>query len=97
MVKHTASGGIDMELYHWTKEDNLPSIFKEGLKPNSFGIVYLTPSPEKWRPDGEVCLAVETGDLKLTAFEDCSDWEVLCWTDKPIPPSQLRLQIPSSQ
>ncbi len=68
-----------MKLYHWTKRENIPTILKEGLKPNGLGIVYLTPSPEKWKPDGEVCLKVETGVLKLTAFEDCSDWEVLCW------------------
>lgn len=68
-----------MKLYHWTDGKNVPSILKEGLRPSSLGIVYLTPSPEKWRPTGEVCLEVETRKLKLTAFEDCSDWEVLCW------------------
>ena len=77
-----------MKLYHRTKRDNIPSILKSGLRPNSLGIVYLAPSPEKWKPDGEVCLEVETGNLKLTAFEDCVDWEILCWGK--IPPENIK-------
>ena len=80
-----------MKLYHWTKPKNVASILSKGLKPNGMGIVYLTPQPDKWHPDGEVCLEVETGDLKLTAFEDCSDWEVLCWGK--IPPEQIEEYI----
>ena len=76
-----------MKLYHWTKKKNIKSIIKEGLKPNGIGIVYLTPKPEKWR--GEVCLEVETGDNKLTAFDDCKNWEVLCWGG--IKPENLKL------
>lgn len=68
-----------MKLYHWTDKRNLLSILQNGLKPNGIGIVYLTPSPDKWQ--GEICLQIETGELKLTAFDDCSDWEVLCWGD----------------
>jgi hypothetical protein len=41
------------------------------------GLVYL--SPIKDADFGPVLLQVETGDLKLTAFDDCKDWEVLCW------------------
>jgi RNA:NAD 2'-phosphotransferase (TPT1/KptA family) len=67
-----------MILYHWTTEDRMDSILKNGLNPNSLGIVYLTPSPDKWN-QGDVCLEVETENLKLTCFEDCKDWEVLCW------------------
>ena len=67
-----------MKLYHGTDSKNLSGIFDEGLKPNHIGIVYLSPTLEKcnW---GDSILEVETGDLRLTAFEDCSDWEVLCW------------------
>ena len=32
---------------------------------------------------GDTMLEVETGDLKLTAFDDCRDWEVLCWGEIP--------------
>jgi len=73
--------------YHWTKKENLSSILKEGLKPNGFGIVYLTPEPDGWR--GEVCLKVETGNLKLSSFEDCKDWEILCWGH--IPPQDIMI------
>jgi RNA:NAD 2'-phosphotransferase (TPT1/KptA family) len=78
-----------MKLYHWTKRENLESILNEGLRPNGLGIVYLTPQPEAWktyeqgRSDGEICLEVETGDLKLTAFDDCREWEILCWGRVP--------------
>ena len=50
-----------MKLYHSTKPENIAGILKDGLIPNRMGIVYLTPSPDKWKPDGEVCLEVETG------------------------------------
>jgi len=74
-----------MILYHWTKKENLENILNTGLRPNRMGIVYLAPEPEAWKTreqgeeQGEVCLEVETGDLKLTAFEDCEEWEVFCW------------------
>ena len=74
-----------MKLYHWTKKENIESILKEGLRPSGFGIVYLTPKPETYV--GEVCLEVETGNLKLTAFEDCKEWEVLGWG--AIPPKDI--------
>lgn len=76
-----------MKLYHWTKRTNMSSISQKGLITNKIGIVYLTPKPEKWKANPEeddVCLEVETGNLKLTAFEDCSDWEVLCWGNIPL-------------
>lgn len=79
-----------MKLYHSTSRANWKSIKTEGLKPNSIGIVYLSPSLEKailW--NGQVLLEVETGDLELTAFEDCSKWEVLCWGK--IPPEQIKV------
>ncbi len=76
-----------MKLYHQTTERNLSGIFKKGLIPNSIGIVYLTPL--LGLGFGEVTLQVQTGKNKLTAFEDCSGWEVLCWG--PIPPENIRL------
>lgn len=79
-----------MRLYHVTPKGNVPSILREGLLPSGFGIVYLSPSLEAaksgvgWRPtESDAILEVETGDLKLTAFEDCREWEVLCWGKIP--------------
>ena len=66
-----------MKLYHQTKKENVNSIMENGLIPNRIGIVYL--SPRKDLSFGEVTLKVETGDNKLTAFDDCKEWEVLCW------------------
>jgi len=68
-----------MKLYHHTKSEHLPSILKDGLNPNSSGIVYLSPLKAGVINDTNVILEVETGDLELTAFEDCREWEVLCW------------------
>ena len=82
-----------MILYHWIKKENLESILDTGLRPSGFGIVYLTPRHEFWH--GEVCLEVETGALKLTAFEDCRSWEVLCWGH--IPPENIRALGPETQ
>ena len=59
---------------------------KEGLKPNGIGIVYL--SPRKDLGFGDVTLEVETGNNKLTAFDDCKEWEVLCWGK--IKPSNIK-------
>jgi hypothetical protein len=50
---------------------------EHGLRPNRMGILYLSPLRDVGF--GEVTLAVETGNRKLTAFEDCRKWEVLCW------------------
>lgn len=66
-----------MILYHQTKAENIESILKIGLMPNKIGIVYL--SPRNNLNFGDTTLEVETGDNKLTAFDDCKDWEVLCW------------------
>ena len=70
-----------MKLYHWTKKEHLKSIFKKGLICNGFGIVYLTPDPKN--KFGDVLLEVETGKLKLSSFDDCKDWEILCWGNIP--------------
>lgn len=77
-----------MKLYHWTDRTNIPSIMKEGLRPSRIGIVYLTPKAEKVAGGGDTCLEVETCNLRLTAFEDCRDWEILCWGH--IPPECVR-------
>ncbi len=75
-----------MRLYHWTKKENIDSILREGLKPSGMGIVYL--APEKSVRFGDTLLEVETGDLRLTAFDDCNKWEVLCWGR--IPPGAIK-------
>ena len=80
-----------MILYHGTSEENWKSIKTEGLKPSRIGIVYLSPDKgviDFFDGSFGVLLEVETGDNKLTAFEDCSDWEVLCWG--PIPPDKIK-------
>lgn len=66
-----------MKLYHATQRKNLASILSKGLLPNRLGIVYLSPQP--MLRFGDTLLEVETGENKLTAFDDCRDWEVLCW------------------
>ena len=80
-----------MILYHYTDKSCLDSIMHEGLKPNGMGIIYLTPNLKSCPlfRFGDVLLWVETGNAKLTAFEDCKDWEVLCWN--PIPPENITL------
>ncbi len=83
------------KLYHWTYKDCLESILKEGLKPSGFGIIYLSPRRKKpyfgslYRNNQkyEVLLKVETGDKRLSAFEGCREWEVLCWGS--IPPEDI--------
>jgi len=78
-----------MRLYHGTDSKNIDSILREGLKPNSIGIVYLSPTLFQCSRWGNTIFEVETGDLRLTAFEDCADWEVLCWGK--IPPENIKL------
>ena len=74
-----------MKLYHQTKKENIQSIIANGLIPNRLGIVYL--SPRGNLNFGDITLEVETGKNKLTAFEDCKEWEVLCWGR--IPPENI--------
>jgi RNA:NAD 2'-phosphotransferase (TPT1/KptA family) len=83
-----------MILYHGTQNWRLPSIRKHGLRPNSSGIVYLSPTIEgaKSWGDGTV-LEIDTKELRLTAFDDCKEWEVLCWTGskrQSISPQQIK-------
>lgn len=74
-----------MILYHNTKRKNLPNILRQGLIPNKMGIVYLSPVPNAFKNIAfdEINLKVETGDLKLTYFDGCEDWEILCWGHVP--------------
>lgn len=78
-------------LFHRTKSKAVPGILREGLRPNAIGIVYLSPKRDGSRPlqEGETLLAVTIRDQRLTAFEDCADWEVLCWGS--IPPEDIRV------
>jgi len=76
-----------MILYHGTTPEAWARIQDEGLRPRipksqgGWGLIYLSPKSEIAQNFGEVVLEVETDDLKLTAFEDCKDWEVLCWLE----------------
>lgn len=87
-----------MKLYHGTNWEAWQHIQTEGLRPRipksegGWGLVYLAPTAESAECWGEVILEVETGDLRLTAFEDCKEWEVLCWLEgDAILPTQVRL------
>lgn len=81
-----------MILYHATGPENVESILCEGLRPNGMGIVYLSPMPMTCF--GSEVLEVETGNLRLTAFDDCKDWEVLCWGH--VPPENIKIWDRSS-
>ena len=76
-----------MKLYHRTKREFIASILRYGLITSSLGIVYLSPIINVGF--GDTLLEVETGELKLTAFEDCREWEVLCWGQ--IPPQDIKV------
>ena len=83
------------ELFHGTTPSAWKQIKVEGLKANGFGIIYLTPLIEEARCHGGVVLEVETGNLRLSAFEDCEDWEMLCWGN--IPPEQINMKEDSDE
>lgn len=68
-----------MNLFHWTQNEKLESILANGLRTNGMGIIYLTPDPTV--RFGDCCLVVSVDGKRLSAFEDCSDWEILCWDD----------------
>ncbi len=73
-----------MILFHATSRDNLPSILETGLRPSRLGIVYLSPNPELAANFGDAVLEVAVPEeLSLTAFDDCEEWEVLCWGHIP--------------
>lgn len=88
-----------MKLYHTTTAENVQSILNSGLKFSPFiGLngeknpgqwLYLSPKPFQWPNLGDIVFEVETGSARLTCFEDCEEWEVLCWEE--IPPEQIRL------
>ena len=78
-----------MILYHETQGAYLPSILRYGLFSCLINwIVYLSPVPKKGC-FGEICLRVETSDARLTTFEGCEKWEVLCWDY--IPPENIQI------
>ena len=75
-------------LFHATTPSAWVRIEKEGLKPRTeMGIIYLSPNPIDASNFGEIVLKVKIREQKLSAFEDCVDWEVLCWD--PIPPEDI--------
>jgi len=86
----------EIPLYHYTRNKNLKSIFIEGLKPNKLGVVYLCPTLEEAEKviastEYENIIEVDVSGYKLTAFDDCREWEILCWANTPIPPDRLML------
>lgn len=79
-----------MILYHGTTPEALPGILREGLRPKRKGrCSYLSPKPEAASCFGQgVLLQVDVPKrVPLSAFEDCEDWEVLCWGT--VPPSRI--------
>jgi len=84
------SKGINkMILYHGTTKVKARSILKTGLKANKMGIIYLSPTPKLALRWGDIILRVETGKNKLTSFDGCEEWEVLCWGN--IPANNIRV------
>lgn len=77
-----------MKLFHRTDVKNVKSILAGGLRPSRIGIIYLSPRDDLVQ-FGEALLEVETGDNRLTAFDDCDKWEVLCWG--PIAPQNIQV------
>ena len=79
-----------MKMYHSTPKENIKSIREKGLIPNGMGIVYLSPTLKKvYRGKDRVILEIETGNNRLSAFEDCKEWEVFCWGK--IPPEKIKI------
>ena len=88
----TKGDANNVKLFHGTTPTAWERIKVEGLRAgNEWGMIYLTPLIEEAQCHGGVVLEVETGELRLTAFEDCQEWEVLCWTKDRIPPEQVQL------
>ncbi len=83
---------FEKTLYHGTAKENVVAIFEDGLKPNGFGIVYMSPGPELARNFGECVLRVNVTGYDLSAFEDCAEWERFCWTKEPIPPDRIEIE-----
>jgi len=75
-------------LYHHTKAINLDSILKKGLIRNGIGIVYLTPITTPILFGNDIVLEIDVRGLRLTAFDDCKNWEILCWDS--IEPKRIR-------
>jgi RNA:NAD 2'-phosphotransferase (TPT1/KptA family) len=84
-MKNTKTG--QEWLWHGTPRENIEAIKKEGLKPNKMGFVSLTPKFKIAERYGCV-FQVEVTNYRLTQFEGGE--EILCWTDKPIPPELLQ-------
>ena len=80
-------------LYHATSQDNIASIMREGLRPTYLGnsIICMSPTLKAAKNFGEVVIKVDVTGYKLSAFEDCLEWERFCWTKKPISPEKLSL------
>ncbi len=77
-------------LYHGTTAERARRILEEGLRVNGGGWCYLSPTPASALQFGPTVLQVLVPNgVRLSAFEDCSDWEVLCWA--PIPPECVSL------
>lgn len=80
----------ELILYHGTDPANLPSILTEGLRTNSGGWLYLTPMIEEARCHGKAVLRVRVPEgIRLSYFDGCEDWELLCWG--PIPPGCIEV------
>ncbi len=71
-------------LYHGTSREAWERIRVVGLMPNlRCGILYLSPDAATAANFGDVVLRVRMSGQHLTAFEDCRDWELLCWEAIP--------------
>lgn len=84
---------FDTMLFHGTRQENIDSILKYGLRPTYLGnsIICMSPQLEIARNFGDVILKVDTSGYKISCFDDCEEWERFVWTDSPIPPERIRL------
>lgn len=82
-------------LYHGTAVQNLPSIFREGLKPMTRLFVHISTSPETARTTGQrhgkpVVLCVATGQMYRDGIPLKRSMNGI-WQAKTVPPQYLSL------
>ena len=78
-----------MILYHGCTDTEADSILATGLRTKGSWPAYLAMTPDVAHDFGDVILAISVpANTRLSTFEDCADWEVLCWDN--ISPEHIR-------
>lgn len=93
MLKEEQMRKFDTILFHGTRQENVDSIFKDGLKPTYMGnsIICMSPTYKGASNFGTVVLEVNVNGYDISCFEDCEKWERFVWTDRPILPERIRV------